>query len=207
MPTTIAEARRFFRERTNERSTIVVPDVVIDEYIQSGLQALNRRIRYHYTDSSTIVSFIAEVQEYSLPQDVMEVKWVEWLGTELTKSSIEEWRRKNLKWRQESSGYPEEWAFYADKLVFRPRPNAAAVAESASPTIRYISRPAPFATHGMAQLNFNDWEIPIYWAIYEWSVAHPDSAVAIQRAQEYKQLFLQEAEAVRAFYELRGVLR
>jgi hypothetical protein len=207
MPTTTSEARTLFRELTNERSTTVLPDATLDEYIQGGLEALNRRIRYHYTDSSSAITFVAGTQEYSLPTDLIELKIVEWNSVELVKSSVEEWRRKGIRWRQEAASFPEEWAIYRDKLIVRPTPSAAAVAAASQPFIRYVSRPAAFTANGMAQLTINDWRVPVYWAVVEWSIAHPDSAVAVQRATSFAELFDKEATQIGQFYQLRGVQR
>ena len=205
MITTIAGARTYFRERTNERSTTVLPDATIDEYLQIGIEALNRRTRYFYADSSALVTFVAETQEYALSLDVIEVKFVTWRGSELAKSSIEEFRRKNNRWQQETSGSPEFWAHYADKLVFLPKPNAEAVAASATPTIRFISRPADVSVAGFTQLPYQEWPIAIAYAIAEWSATYPDSAVASGRSAYYREIFKEESEAVLAYYSLRGV--
>ena len=191
---------------TNERSTTVVADATVDIYLQESVETLNRRIRYHYTDSSVSITLVAGTQEYAVPTDLMELKFLEWNGQELIKSSVEEFRRKGIKWRQESQGLPEEWYIYANKVGFRPNPSAAAVAISATPTIRYISRPAA-VSGGFAQLDINDWGIIVYRAVALWSWAHPDSAVANQRAQYYNDLFEKESELINQYYQLRGLSR
>ena len=183
-----------------------MPDATVDIYLQEGVEALCRRIRYHYKDSTSDVTIVAGTQEYSLPTDLMEIKFVTWNGQDLIKSSIEEFRRKGIKWQQEPQGFPEEWAHYANKIIFRPIPSAAAVAAAANPTIRYVSRPAA-VSGGFAQLDLNDWSIPVWWAVAEWSIAHPDSAVAQQRAANFRKMFDDEAELLAAFYGLRGVMK
>lgn len=207
MPTTIAEARTQFRELTNERDTTVLADSVVDGYIQQGLEALNRRIRYHYTTTTNSITLVAGTQEYDLPSELVELKWVEWNGSDILKSSIEEWRRKSIKWRQEEKGVLEEWSQYANKIVFRPTPTAAVVSAASGVTLRFVSRPAGFTASGMAQLNYQEWDLPIYRAVYLFSICYPDSAMAAGRAQELNNIFEKEAEAVAQFYALRGVQR
>lgn len=206
MPTTIAEARSLWRELTNERSTTVVADATVDLYLQEGVEALCRRIRYFYITDSSSVTLVSGTQEYSLPTDLMEIKFLEWNGQELVKSSVEEYRRKGIKWRQEAHGFPEEWYIYANKVGFRPTPSAAAVAAAANPVFRYIGRPSA-VSGGFSQLDINDWSLPVWFAVYEWSMAHPDSAIALQRAQNFRQMFDSEAELVNAYYALRGLSR
>lgn len=206
MPTTIVEARSLFRELTNERSTTVVSDATVDIYLQEGVEALCRRIRYFYVTDSSSVTLVAGTQEYSLPTDLLELKFLEWNGQELIKSSVEEYRRKGIKWRQEPTGFPEEWYIYANKVGFRPIPNAATVAAAANPVFRYIGRPSA-VSGGFSQLDINDWSVPVYKAIALWSMAHPDSAIAIQRASHFNDLFDKEAQLIDQYYQLRGLSR
>jgi hypothetical protein len=203
--TAIVDSISLWRELTNERSRIVVPDFVAANYITAGLEAVNRRVRYHYTDTTTAVTLVAGTQEYAAPTDVVEIKFIELGGKLLTKSAIEEYRRKEIMWRQETSGYPEEWAFYNNKLVFRPTPSAAAVAADSAPFIRYVSTPPSFMTNGMEQLNSQFTRVPVYWAVAEWSRSHPDSALAQARIQTYQAAFDQEMELAAAFYALKTV--
>lgn len=207
MPTSIAEARTQFRELTNERDSDVIGDSVIDGYIQQGLEALNRRVRYHYTTTTNSITLVAGTQEYDLPSELVELKWVEWDGVELTKSSVEEWRRKNRKWRQLESGALDEWAIYANKLVFSPAPNAAVVTEASGVTLRFVSRPGAFGSAGMGQLNYQDWDLPIYYAIHIFCMSYPDSAIKHQMAEHYYKMFEREAEAVSQYYTLRGIAK
>ena len=204
MPTTIAEARTQFRELVNEKNTTILSDTEVDGYIQAGLEALNRRARYHYKTTTDSLTLVNGTQEYALPTDLVELKWVEWDGVELTKASVEQWRVKNKKWRQIQKGALDEWAMYGNQIVFSPAPSAEVVTKASIVTLRFVSRPASFSASGMAQLNLQDWDIPIYYAIYLWSTSYPDSALAQQRADRYYKLFEQETEAVLAYYRLRG---
>lgn len=201
----IVDAITLWRELTNERSRIVVPDFIVANYITAGLEAVNRRVRYHYTDTTSAVTLLAGTQEYTAPSDTVEIKFIELGGKELVKSAVEEYRRKSIKWRQEAPGYPEEWAFYNNKIIFSPTPSAAAVAADAAPFIRYVSTPPSFLTNGMEQLNSQFTRVPVYWAVAEWSRSHPDSALAQARIQTYQDLFDKEMELAAAFYALKTV--
>lgn len=202
-----AYLRSWWRELTNERDSTVVPDLIVDRYVWDGAKALNRRIEYHWSTSTTDVTLVANTQEYALPSDCVRVGWVELGGTELVKGDVEQWRNRSLDWRNEAAGFPIEWAMYGDKIVFYPKPSAAAVAAAANPVIRYVSTPVTFSTDVLAQLADQDHVLAVYFGVATWSDAHPDSAVAAQRAEKFMARFEQEAEMVKGFYAQRGLAR
>lgn len=202
----VTSMRSLWREWTNERDTDVVPDATVDTYIDSGLIALNRRIGYHWT-TSTGTTLVASTQEYALPDDCIEVLFVEHNGQELQKRSVEDWRRDGELWRTEAVGTPSEWAHYGNKLVLRPAPNAAAVAAASTLTIRYVSTPPSVTAFGPDQLAPQDWRSAVAFGVAEWSSAHPDSALAVGRAKAFMDQFNAEAALAGTRYgsrEIRG---
>lgn len=196
-----------WREYTNEDDTDVITDDTIAIYNDAALQALNRRIGYHLTTTSSAITFVAETQEYDIPTDCVEFVWVEWNGREVAKQDIEEWRRDGTDWRNERSGEPRAWATYGNKIVFFPKPSAEAVARQASPIVRYISRPPSFTTAGFEQLNEQDHRVVIYLSVAEFSGAHPDSQVAIERAKSFTDRFETEAALIAEEYQRRAIAR
>jgi len=202
-----ATLRSLWRELTNEFSTTVIPDSVVDLYLNGGLQALNRRVHYHLTDTTSAVTLVAGTQEYDLPTDTVMVAWVQWNGREIPKSDTDEWRRRDVDWRNAKAGAPQEWAHYRNRIIFYPSPDANAVATAATPLIRYVSTPPDFATSGAEQLALQDRRIIVYWGVAEWANAHPDSALATIRAEAFQQRFEEEAEAIKADYLARMVGR
>ena len=110
IPTAGAAATAFslWRELANEPDAIQIPDSVPTVYIDAGCEALNRRIRYYWKTDSTSIVLLNGVQEYSLPADLIELRWVEWNGKPLTKGSIDEWRKRGDDWRNEPVGEPRE---------------------------------------------------------------------------------------------------
>jgi hypothetical protein len=204
--TALSGMRSLWRELTGEKYTSVVPDTVVDRYLQRGLNELNRRVRYHYTDSSTAITLLAGTQEYALPTDCMELIHVYWNGQELKKSDVEQWRRQYVQWRLET-GEPREWAMYGDKLVLYPTPTAEAVAAEDNPVLRYVATPGEIATYGPAQLRTGDTDLAVYHGVALWSASYPDSALAQQRLATYEKLFDQEADRVAGYYEVRLVTK
>lgn len=196
--------RNLWRELTGEFDPSVPTNDTVDLYINGGCQALNRRIQYHWTISAAVLTLVAETQEYTQPADCVEVHWIEWNGRRLVKSSVDEWRKNGRDYRNEASGQPKEWAHYGDKIVFLPRPNAAAVAISSAPTLRYCSTPPSVTTSGFEQLNSQDQRIPVYYGVAEWSAAHPDSLVAQGRLQHFSQKFSEEAQGIASDYSDRS---
>ena len=200
-----AYLRSWWRELTGEFDTTVVPDITVDRYLWDGAKALNRRVEYHLSTSTTDVTLVANTQEYSLPSDCIRITWLELGGTELQKTSIEELRSREIDWRNEAAGFPREWAQFADKLVLYPKPSSAAVAAAANPVVRYVSTPPSFSTDVLEQLATQDHVLAIYYGVAMWAEAHPDSSVAAQRAEKFLATFEREMEMVRAFYAARGL--
>jgi hypothetical protein len=198
--------RSLWRELTGEKDTTVVPNAVVDIYLQRGLEELNRLVRYHFTDDDSNVTLVAGTQEYSLPAACNQVVFVTWRGQELKKSSVDEWRSKGVAWQQQS-GEPREWAMYGDKLVFFPTPNAEAVAADPNPVVRYVSNPSDIGTSGPEQLRSGDYALPVYHGVVLWSASYPDSAAAQGRLAFYEGLFDKEAGKCLEYYSARLVTR
>lgn len=205
--TALSGMRSLWREYTNERNSIVVPDVTVDIYLQSGLEALNRRVRYHWTDSTVDVTLLAGVQEYTLPSDIVELVWLEWNGFEVAKTSMDQLRSRLVNWRNQKAGPPQEWLFYKNKLVLIPAPDAATVATASHPVFRYVNTPPSITTNGPEQLSSQDYRVPVYHGVAEWASAHPDSALATLRAQSFKSMFETEADTIASQYDSRLVAR
>lgn len=208
IPTTAAGAASLislWRELACEPSAIV-PDSVPILYIDSGMEALNRRIRFHWTTDSTSIALVAGTDEYAMPVDTIEIRWVQWNGKELPKGSIDEWRARGDDWRNEDPGLPREWAFYGNKVVVRPRPTAEAVAIG-NPTLRYCSKPPSIAIAGADQLATQDQRVPVYWGVAEYSASYPDSAAAQQRVAHYSKAFDEESQLLSVAYRDRAMDR
>lgn len=189
-----------WREMTGEHDAATIDDTIPAFWIDAGLEALNRRIRYHWTTDSTSIVLVAGTQEYSLPADLVELRWVEWNGRELKKGDPEEWRRRLDEWRSEPAGEPLQWAIYANKLIIRPTPSAEAVAAAASPVFRYCSKPPAVSTGGADLLNSQDYRVPVLYGAAAYCQSYPDSAVAQQRAAALMKAFDDEATVIAQDY-------
>lgn len=162
--------RSLWREWTNEQDTDVVPSATVDQYLQSGLEELNRRVHYHYSDDSTTLALAEGTQEYSLPVDFVAMDWVRHATLPLRKGDILEWRGKegDPDWRNEPAGLPTQYALYGNKLVVRPKPNGAAVTAGSALLIRYCSLPPDIGTYGPEQLAQQDDRVAAYFGVAEW---------------------------------------
>lgn len=197
--------RSLWREMVNERDETVIPDSVVDIWLDFGLQALNQRLGYHRTTSTTDVTLVAGTQEYDLPDDTLEIEWLQHNGQEIEKGDIDQWRRQGNDWRGEASGFPRFWAHYANKLVVRPTPSSAAVAAASHPVFRYVSTPASISDSGPDQLPSDGYRPAVVYGAYLWSICYPDSAVAQARAQGLADAFEKNVQAAAVNYARRGV--
>lgn len=189
--TPLGTMRSLWRELTGEKDVVVVPDTIVDMYLQRGLEWLNQALEYHLATDDAGVTLVAGQQEYDLDADVVRIKWVFLGGQEVARGDIEEWRNNGENWRNEDPGFPLFWSVEGQRLILRPKPNAAAAA--LTPDIRYVSNPPDIGVAGPEQLPAQDWRIAVFHGVALWSIAYPDSALAIQRAEGYLSRAREEA--------------
>lgn len=200
--TLLTDMRTLWRELTGEKDTEVVPNTTVDVYIQRGLEALNRVAKFYIkTDTSSVV-LVNGTQEYTLPADVVEIMWVRWNSADLKHEDIELWRQYEDEWSVEKSA-PTTWAHEGNRIIFRPIPNAEAVATAASPRFRYVANPPSVTTSSFDQLGQQDAPVAVYWGVYLWSQCYPDSAVASARAKMMQDIFEAESQRIAANYQRR----
>ena len=204
---TLGQARRRFRALISEFDSRVPPDSIVDGFLDAGMEATSRRVPFYVATDTTTLALVATTQEYSLPSDFVQSIFVTHNGLHLRKSSIEEWERTEKEWRAEPHGGLQEYAFYAMKIVFRPIPNAATVAVASAATIRYFACPPTVTSNWPNTLGNQSQQVPIYYAVYEWSIAHPDSEQALVRGEKYLAAFEREVELIGREYAARGLSR
>lgn len=200
-----ATMRTLWRELVNEEDTTRIPDSVVDLYLGGGMEALNDRARFSWTD--TTISLVAGTQEYDMPSDCLYIEWMEHNSIELVKADIDELRRRSKDWRDAPAGTPQKWAFYGSKVVMLPTPDAQAVAAAGTITVRYVRTPRDFTTYGPEQLATRDYRTVVYWGVAEWSIAHPDNAIAAGRATGFRQMFDEAAAMAAERYKERKLTR
>ena len=166
----ISQGRLLFRRLAQEQNPVVVPDDMVDQYLDAGLEATNDVLGYHVTDGSgsTGVTLAADTQDYILPTACLRLLWVEWNGVLLAETDQDELRKRNINWRQAAAGFPAHYLLFGRKISFYPKPDALAVAASSTPILRYVSTPASYTLSGFAQLATAHHRIPVLWAVAEW---------------------------------------
>lgn len=201
--TSTASMRNLWRELTNQRDTAVIPDSVVDIYLDWGLAELNRRIHFHYTTASDI-TLVEGVQEYTMPVDAIEIVWIQYGSNRLLeKGSVEQWRRLGEDWRNEPEGEPRFWAHYGNQFVIRPKPSNLAVSAAPNLTVRRKDTPPSITTNGPEQLPTEAYRIVVLYGAYLWSSCYPDSVVAQQRAAALKNEFEAGVQAMTESYARR----
>lgn len=199
---TTAAGRLAFRALVNESDTTALPDSVsgstyqaVDYYIQCGLEELNRLIGYHVADDTSETVAVG-TQEYDLSTDCQAVLWVELSGIPLARTSEEELRNKQVRWRVLDAGKPNEYFVYGRKLVLVPSPNAA----YGTITIRHVSSPAAFSSSGFAKLADGDHNVPLLYAASLFLSLHGETPAMQERSKRLNDLFLQSVQAMQANY-------
>ncbi len=208
-PTATATMRSLWREATNERFTpsdpnSAVPDATVDIYLDYGLQALNREAHYHVADGT--IALVAGQQEYSLPIDFVLAFWLQFGGfRKLNRSDEEHWMSRNIDWRNEPAGEPQEWAIYANKLILRPAPSAEAVTAAPNLTLRYCSMPPSITSSGAEQLGSQEYRLVVLYGALLWSMLYPESLVAQQRIAELQKVWDTSVQRVIQEYGQRNI--
>jgi hypothetical protein len=183
--TSVGAMRTLWRELTGEKYTGVVPNAIVDLYLNRGLEWLNQVTEYHWDTNDGGITLVASTQEYDLDETVVRIEQVRHNGLMLTRGDIRQWdSEESDTWRTEAAATPTQWAVYGgNRLVLRPKPSAAAVLAASVLSIWHVSVPPDIGTAGAEQLQQQDRRLAVFYAAHLWSIAYPDSALAMQRSE------------------------
>jgi hypothetical protein len=81
------------------------------------------------------------------------------------------------------------------------------VAAGSTLTVRYLRSPRDIATFGPEGLAKTDFQAIVFYAVYLWSTAHPDSATAQMRAAGFLEAFNRAVVNSAEFYVRRRFSR
>ena len=112
-----------------------VTDRSLRSHLARALEWLRKELG---TDvSSDMLMFAAESgrQEYPLPSEVDQVKWVMYNGVPLSPATTEQWLNDRYYWNQQVAGYPAEYAIEGRKIIFSQPFSADAVGTTTEITV------------------------------------------------------------------------
>jgi len=196
------EALALFRDLAIEQDTEVVPDPLLDSFLQGGLEATNDLLEYVDADDSSALSLVAEQSTYVLPADCAKVRWIDWNGKFLDKTSMDELRKRKENWRQTPSGAPREYLLSGRNVTLNPPPSQDAVLTAPTGTIRYVGSPASFRTKQFQGLITQHHRIPVFYAVAHFLLTVNRD---FQGYQAYMSLFEARAKVAAAYYRDRAV--
>lgn len=131
-----------------------------------------------YTDSH--FQMTADVSEYLLPADFGTMIFVEWSSVRLLPSSVFEWQRDGVDYRNLESALPFEYAVRGRSLILKPPPSSAALDTDPFLTIQYIGSAAMLDSGGTPQLSNLDQQLLILRAAVRYCRTHPSEENAFK---------------------------
>jgi hypothetical protein len=143
------------RELVGNPSYSEVSDRRLRTYLVKGVEWLAEELKYSVTTDAATVTLVAGTQEYTLPNDLSSLIWVEWNTQKLDPASTYQWTRDGLDWR-DTSGNPAQVAVEGRKLVFYPKPDATAVSATPVIALRYIASAPALSSSGTGTPGLSD---------------------------------------------------
>jgi hypothetical protein len=170
---TRSELRDLVRQSIGRPPKNQVEDSEIDAYFNSGLTFLAGELDYRVRIDSLSLVLTAEQRRYPLPDDVLEIVWVEWNSNRLESRSIWEWDRLGTDYVDGTSGNPLEFAVQGRELILFPPPDTGAVETAGSLVYCYLSTGEGITPAGVVGLSDADQRVAAYRAAWEWLLTHP----------------------------------
>ena len=156
------EMHALFREFVGQPSESQVTFRTINRHLQTGVNLVAEELRLPERTDTTTFALEASVFEYELPSDVLQVTDVQWNGQKVKFSSLEEWRRYNINYRNSTAGTPDEVAVDARQLIIYPAPSADAITSDPKLTVRVLRSTFDVTPSGVPGFSDNDVLLAVY---------------------------------------------
>jgi hypothetical protein len=116
-----------------------VPDRELATHMGFGARQLAAKLRYVVRREQ--FSLTADVTEYPLPEDVLQVISVDWNSRNLDPTSLYKLDRQSGTWRHQSSANPREYFVFGRVLTLVPAPSSSAITTASVMHVQYIGAP------------------------------------------------------------------
>lgn len=191
------------RNFINESDPTAVPDFMLYDYIQHGLQATNERTKYCVANFTEDLDLVPNQAGYEMPDNLLEIQFA-WLGTKpLEAFSTEAFQQRGIPFLVAQPGTPNFYYQFGRTFYLDPPPNAACVGETPNPYVRGVITPPNFRLNGPVQLPTEFWEVPLYWAAAEWFAGPLGRRPELSKT--YQGLFDARVTPMALFYGARAV--
>lgn len=145
----------------------------MDPDLISALQWLADELHYDVREDDTMILLVAGQRRYPLMEDMAMPIWVAHNDLKLTPASAKEWDRDDVDYRASPSGTPSEWAVVGRELWLHPPPDATALDNSPTLSLRWIAYPTKVPQGGPRGLPELDQRLAAYQAALFWLWSHP----------------------------------
>jgi hypothetical protein len=141
---------------------------IADVHLINGVRMVAASLNIPKRTDITQFPLQADVFEYALPSNVLQVQEVMWNSQHIPFSSIEEWRRAHVNWRTAPAGRPQEVAIDGRQLILLPGPSADTIAADPVLLLRYTATEFRITPEGVPGFGDADVMLAIEMAALRW---------------------------------------
>src|SRR6185437_3777960 len=94
------------------------------DVLESGLEWAAERWRHVIRTDLLSLELAADQMEYDLPDNVLQLIWLEWNSIRLKPDAVYRWDRDGIDWRGTPAGNPNSYALQGRTIILNPPPDA-----------------------------------------------------------------------------------
>lgn len=174
-----------FRRKIGGKLRTEVIDSDADSYLDSATEWLAAQLKWRVGTDTQSLALVADQQELQLPDDLIEVIFIEWNSKRLTPGSVYGWDRVGTDWRGATSAALSEFAIQGRKLVLNPPPDDDAIEDDPTLTLRGVFMPEKVSVAGPVDVAPLDARLIAWKAAQQWLKVNT-SQENYARAQAYQ---------------------
>ena len=115
------------------------PDRVLMLQIEQALSELSVDLGFRVVTDNTSLVLQADVFEYLLPEECIDIIRAEWNNFKLVAGTIAEWNRGGVNWQTQPSGTPSQYAVLGRTFYVYPPPASDALTGDTSVSLLYTA--------------------------------------------------------------------
>lgn len=174
-----------------------VSERILRPHLSDALEWLAQELGTAVEEDSTSIQAETGRQEYPLLPHVNQIKWVQHNGVMLDPTTTDQWSNDGFNYKQESAGYPDEYAVEGRKLIFSCPFSADAVSSAPTITFKFTRSSRGQRPASMPDIPDSDARLACKHAAWRWCIANPQDPVNVARAQGLQTLLGMDLEAAK----------
>jgi len=156
-------------------------------HLVPALEWLAQELEFNLVNDDQGLGLVADVNEYTLPNDILWILNVSWNGLPLEAKSLWFWDREGTPWRDvDSQDVLTQYAVHGRQLILIAPPSSTAITTDPALHMRYVAAPPLLDGTGVLGLSDMDQYIAIARAALRYCRTHPSDENNL-KVQSYAQ--------------------